>query len=87
MLSLPAHLFNVVGTRLLVIGREQHLMLGVAVATAILNVVLDAVLYPLLGPVGIVVSTVAVRWVMAGVYLYLLRSVVPATVGREVASD
>jgi hypothetical protein len=87
MLSLPAHLFNVVGTRLLVIGRKQHLMLWIAGATAILNAVLDAVLYLLLGPVGIVVSTVAVRWIMAGVYLYLLRTVVPATVGRELATD
>ena len=69
MLSLPAHLFNVVGTRLLVIGRKQHLMLWIAGATAVLNAVLDAVLYLLLGPVGIVVSTVAVRWIMAGVYL------------------
>ena len=31
--------------------------------------------------------TVAVRWIMAGVYLYLLRTVVPATVGRELATD
>jgi hypothetical protein len=86
MISLPAHLFNVVGTRLLVIGRKARFMLWIAVATAILNGVLDTLLYLLLGPVGIVVSTVVVRWTMAGVYLHLLRTVVPATVGRETAA-
>jgi hypothetical protein len=87
MVSLPAHLFNVVGTRLLVIGRKQHLMLGIAVATVVLNAVLDAVGYALAGPVGIIVSTVLVRWTMAGVYLYLLRTVVPEIVGKEPARD
>ncbi len=85
MLSLPAHLFNVVGTRLLVIGRRQNLMLRIAVATAILNALLDALFYVLVGAIGIIVSTVLVRWAMAGVYLYLLRTVVPATIGRDVA--
>lgn len=83
MLSLPAHLFNVVGTRLLVIGRRPRLMLWIAVATAVVNAILDALFYWLLGPVGVVVATVLVRWTMAGVYLYLLRTVVPATVGRD----
>lgn len=83
MLSLPAHLFNVVGTRLLVIGRRPRLMLWIAVATAIVNAALDALFYWLFGPVGIIVSTVLVRWTMAGVYLHLLRTVVPATVGRD----
>ncbi|MDQ2706834.1 MAG: hypothetical protein M3Z25_04030 [Actinomycetota bacterium] len=85
MLSLPAHLFNVVGTRLLVIGRRPRLMLWIAVATAVLNAALDALFYVLLGPVGIVVSTVVLRWTMAAVYLRLLRTVVPATIGQESA--
>jgi hypothetical protein len=83
MLSLPAHAFNVVGTRLLVVARKQHLMVWIAVATAALNTALDAAFYFWLGPVGIVVATVVVRWVMAGVYLVLLRTVVPQTVGQE----
>nr|MBA2324842.1 hypothetical protein [Pseudonocardiales bacterium] len=83
MLSLPAHLFNVVGTRLLVIGRRPRPMLWIAVATAVLNAALDALFYLLLGPVGIVVSTVVLRWTMAAVYLRLLRTVVPATIGQE----
>jgi hypothetical protein len=87
MLSLPAHLFNVVGTRLLVIGRKQHMMLWIATATAIVNAVLDGLFYFLFGSIGIIVSTVVVRWTMAGVYLYLLRSVVPATIGREVVRE
>jgi hypothetical protein len=87
MLSLPAHLFNVVGTRLLVIGRKQHMMLWIAVATAILNAFLDALFYFFLGAIGIIVSTVVLRWTMAGVYLYLLRTVVPATIGREVVEN
>jgi hypothetical protein len=45
-------------------------MLGIAAATAVLNAALDALGYALLGPVGIVVSTVLVRWTMAGVYLH-----------------
>jgi Na+-driven multidrug efflux pump len=45
MLSVPAHGFNVVGTRLLVVSRKQHLMLWIAVATAVLNAALDAVFY------------------------------------------
>ncbi len=85
MLSLPAHLFNVVGTRLLVIGRKQNLMLWIAVATAVLNAALDALFYFLFGPIGIIVSTVVLRWTMAGVYLHLLRTVVPATIGRDAA--
>jgi hypothetical protein len=87
MLSLPAHLFNVVGTRLLVIGRKQNLMLWIAVATAVLNAALDALLYFLLGSIGIIVATVVLRWTMAGVYLHLLRTVVPATIGREVVRE
>ena len=87
MLSLPAHLFNVVGTRLLVIGRKQHLMLWIAVATAVLNAVLDALFYLLLGPIGIIVSTVVLRWTMAGVYLVLLRTVVPATIGARSSAE
>jgi hypothetical protein len=83
MVSAPAQLFNVIGTRLLVIARRPRLMLSIAVTTVVLNAALDTLFYLLLGPVGIVVSTIVVRWSMAGVYLYLLRSLVPATVGRE----
>jgi peptidoglycan biosynthesis protein MviN/MurJ (putative lipid II flippase) len=83
MLSLPAHLFNVVGTRLLVIGRRPRPMLWIAVATALVNAAMDALFFWLLGPVGVVLATVLVRWTMAGVYLHLLRKVVPATVGRD----
>ena len=63
MLSLPAHLFNVVGTRLLVIGRKQHLMLGIAVAPLSSTAFWTPSAMPLLGPVGIVVSTVVLRWI------------------------
>jgi Na+-driven multidrug efflux pump len=83
MLSLPAHVFNVVGTRLLVVARRQRWMLAIAIATAVLNAVLDVVFFVLLGPVGIVVATVLLRWTMAGVYLVLLRTAVPQTIGRE----
>ncbi|HEY0811945.1 MAG TPA: hypothetical protein VGE11_01585 [Pseudonocardia sp.] len=87
MLSLPAHLFNVVGTRMLVIGRKQNMMLWIAGATAILNAILDGLFFFFLGSIGIIVSTVVLRWTMAGVYLYLLRSVIPATIGRDVVQD
>jgi hypothetical protein len=87
MLSLPAHLFNVVGTRMLIIGRKPRMMLSIAVATAILNAIFDTIFYFLFGPVGVVVSTVVLRWVMAGVYLHLLRTVVPATIGQEAVRD
>ncbi|GAA5110766.1 polysaccharide biosynthesis C-terminal domain-containing protein [Pseudonocardia adelaidensis] len=87
MLSLPAHVFNVVGTRLLVVARRQRWMLAIAVVTAVLNAVLDVILFVLLGPVGIVVSTVLLRWTMAGVYLVLLRTAVPQTIGQERAPN
>jgi hypothetical protein len=83
MLSLPAHVFNVVGTRLLVVARRQRWMLGIAAATAVLNAVLDTIFFVLIGPVGIVVSTLLLRWTMAGVYLVLLRTAVPQTIGHE----
>jgi hypothetical protein len=83
MLSLPAHVFNVVGTRLLVVARRQRWMLAIAVATAVLNAVLDTIFFVLLGPVGIVVATVLLRWTMAGVYLVLLRTAVPQTIGQD----
>jgi hypothetical protein len=83
MLSLPAHVFNVVGTRLLVVARRQRWMLAIAAATAVLNAVLDTVFFFLLGPVGIVVATLLLRWTMAGVYLVLLRTAVPQTIGQE----
>jgi len=83
MLSVPAHGFNVVGTRLLVVARKQHLMLWIAVATAVLNAALDTALYLWLGPIGIVVATVVLRWTMAGVYLAMLRVVVPRMIGEE----
>jgi peptidoglycan biosynthesis protein MviN/MurJ (putative lipid II flippase) len=83
MLSLPAHVFNVVGTRLLVVARRQRWMLGIAVATAVLNAVLDTVLFLLIGPIGIVVATLLLRWTMAGVYVVLLRTAVPQTIGHE----
>jgi len=73
MLSVPAHGFNVVGTRLLVVSRKQHLMLWIAIATAVLNAALDTTFYLRVGPIGIVVATVVLRWIMAGVYLALLR--------------
>lgn len=85
MLSVPAHAFNVVGTRLLVVARRQRWMLGIAVATAVLNAVLDTVLYLWIGPIGIVVATVVLRWIMAGVYFGLLRIAVPQTIGQELA--
>ena len=87
MLSVPAHGFNVVGTRLLVVSRKQHFMLWIAVATAVLNAALDAAFYLWFGPIGIVVSTVVVRWVMAGVYLALLRVVMPRTIGQDLAEQ
>jgi hypothetical protein len=83
MLSLPAHVFNVVGTRLLVVARRQRTILGIAVATAVLNAVLDVIFFVLLGPVGIVVATLLLRWTMAGVYLVLLRTAVPETIGQD----
>jgi peptidoglycan biosynthesis protein MviN/MurJ (putative lipid II flippase) len=87
MLSVPAHGFNVVGTRMLVVARKQHLMLWIAIATAALNAVLDTAFYLWLGPIGIVVGTVVLRWVMAGVYLALLRKVVPQTIGQDLAEQ
>jgi peptidoglycan biosynthesis protein MviN/MurJ (putative lipid II flippase) len=45
--------------------------------------VLDVIFFVLLGPVGIVVATVLLRWAMAGVYLMLLRTAVPATIGQD----
>jgi hypothetical protein len=87
MLSVPAHGFNVVGTRLLVVSRNQHLMLWIAIATAVLNAALDTLFYRWLGPIGIVVATVVLRWVMAGVYLALLRLVVPQTIGQDLAEQ
>lgn len=86
MLSVPAHVFNVVGTRLLVVGRKQQYMIGIAVATAALNAALDTVFYLAIGPIGIVIATVVLRWIMAGVYLVLLRRVVPETIGQELAA-
>jgi hypothetical protein len=83
MLSLPPHVFNVVGTRLLVMARRQRTMLAIAAATAVLNAVLDVAFFVLIGPIGIVVATVLLRWVMSGVYLVLLRTVVPQTIGQE----
>jgi hypothetical protein len=83
MLSLPAHVFNVVGTRLLVVARRQRWMLAIAAATAVLNAALDVIFFVLLGPVGIVVSTLLLRWTMAGVYVVLLRTAVPQTIGHE----
>jgi hypothetical protein len=83
MVSVPAHAFNVIGTRLLVVARKQRYMIGIAIATAALNAVLDTALYFWLGPIGIVVATVGVRWIMAGVYLVLLRRIVPQTIGQE----
>ena len=38
-----------------------------------LNTALDTALYLWLGLIGIMVVTVVLRWVMAGVYLVLLR--------------
>jgi O-antigen/teichoic acid export membrane protein len=87
MLSVPAHGFNVVGTRLLVVSRNQHLMLWIAIATAVLNAALDALFYRWFGPIGIVVATVVLRWVMAGVYLALLRVVVPRTIGQDLVEQ
>jgi peptidoglycan biosynthesis protein MviN/MurJ (putative lipid II flippase) len=87
MVSVPAHAFNVVGTRLLVVGRKQHFMIGIAVATAVLNAVFDTALYFWIGPIGIVVATVVLRWVMAGVYFVLLRTVVPQTIGQELTAQ
>jgi Na+-driven multidrug efflux pump len=83
MLSVPAHGFNVVGTRMLVVSRKQHFMVWIAIATAVLNAALDAAFYLWIGPIGIVVATVAVRWIMAGVYLVLLRRIVPRTIGQD----
>ncbi len=83
MLSLPAHLFNVVGTRLLVVARKQNLMLVIAGITAVLNAALDTLLFVLIGPVGIIVATVALRWIMSGVYVLVLRTAVPQAIGQE----
>jgi hypothetical protein len=87
MLSVPAHGFNVVGTRLLVVSRKQHLMIWIAVSTAVLNAALDAGFYVWLGPVGIVVGTVVLRWIMAGVYFGMLRVVVPPMIGEALRED
>jgi O-antigen/teichoic acid export membrane protein len=87
MLSVPAHGFNVVGTRLLVVSRNQRLMLWIAIATAVLNAALDALFFLWLGPIGIVVATVVLRWLMAGVYLVLLRVVVPRTIGQDLVEQ
>ena len=69
MLSVPAHVFNVVGTRLLVMSRKQRVLLVIAVVTAVLNAALDALFYVLIGPIGIIVATVVLRWMIAGAYV------------------
>jgi peptidoglycan biosynthesis protein MviN/MurJ (putative lipid II flippase) len=68
---------------MLVVSRKQHFMVWIAIATAVLNAALDAAFYLWIGPIGIVVATVAVRWIMAGVYLVLLRRIVPRTIGQD----
>ena len=55
--------------------------------SAVLNAALDTAFYYWIGPVGIVVSTVVLRWVMAGVYLAVLRTVVPQTIGQDLADQ
>lgn len=87
MLSVPAHGFNVVGTRMLVVSRKQRYMLYIAVATAVLNAALDVLFYLWLGPIGIVVATVVLRWSMAGVYLVLLRRILPRTIGQDLVDE
>ena len=86
MVSVPAHAFNVVGTRLLVVARKQRYMLGIAVATAILNALLDTVLYLWIGPIGIVVATV-VRALGhgGGVRRSCCAASFPQTIGQELA--
>lgn len=86
MLTVPAHGFNVVGTRMLVVSRKQPIMLWIAIATAVLNAGLDAAFYAWLGPIGVVVATVVLRWVMAGVYLVLLRRILPRTIGQDLVA-
>ena len=84
MLSVPAHVFNVVGTRLLVMSRKQHVLLVIAVVTAALNAALDALFYVLIGPIGIVVATVVLRWLIAA-YIVILRRTVPWMIGSDMA--
>jgi O-antigen/teichoic acid export membrane protein len=85
MLSVPAHVFNVVGTRLLVMSRKQRLLLVIAVVTAVLNAALDALFFVLIGPVGIIVATVVLRWLIAGAYIVILRRTVHRMIGSDMA--
>ena len=57
------------------------------IAAAVLKTALDTALYLWLGPTVIMVATVVLGWVMAAVYLVLLRCVVPATIGQELAEE
>jgi hypothetical protein len=81
MLSMPAYVFAVVSTRLLVVARKQHYMLAITLVAVALNAVLDAACFAIFGPVGIIVVTVVLRWALAVLYCAVLRTVVPQTIG------
>jgi O-antigen/teichoic acid export membrane protein len=87
MLSVPAYVFAVVSTRLLVVARKQHYMLAITIVAAALNAVLDAAFFAIFGPVGIIVVTVVLRWALAILYLAVLRRVVPRTIGEALTQD
>jgi O-antigen/teichoic acid export membrane protein len=83
MLSMPAYVFMVVGVRMLVVARKQHFALAINTAGLALNVVLNAVFFVLVGPVGVIVVTVVLRWIKAGIYLAVLRRTLPRVIGQD----
>jgi Na+-driven multidrug efflux pump len=87
ILSLPAYVFGVVGVRMLVMARKQRITLVINISGLALNAVLDAVFFVLTGPGGVIVVTVVLRWIKAGIYLAVLRRTLPRVIGEDLARN
>lgn len=74
LMSLPLVMLNSTYGRLLILLGKQRLLIRFAIFSVFMNIVFDIVFFISLGPVGIVIATVAVRFVNAACYvLYFSR--------------
>lgn len=83
LLALPFAMVNMAGARLLVVADEQRTLMVIACSSTVFTIILDALLFVVLGAIGIPIATTIVRVALAAAYLVILTRVIGRVAGTD----
>lgn len=83
LISLPVTVISMACSRLLVVADRQSLLLWFALTITLLTVLLDWILYAVLGPIGIPIASVTIRVLTAVTYVIVTWRCLGPIVGAD----